>query len=82
MLYRLQLGPRRTSESLQTRVEFPLHDNSIWGMERHSTKWQRFLQQRNGEKSKKGCPIFCDNTKGKHSRVGLQLSTFCDTVLG
>ena len=76
MLHRLQLGPRRTSESLQTRVEFPLHDNSIWGMERHSTKWPRFLQQRKGEKPQKVRSIFSDSTKGKHCGVGLQLSIF------
>ena len=43
MLHRLQLGPRSTPGGLQTRVEFPLHDDSVWEMGRHSTKWTRFL---------------------------------------
>ena len=47
-------------------VEFPLHDNSVWGMERHSTKWTRFLLQRNRKKPRKGCSIFNDDSKGKY----------------
>ena len=46
MLHRLQLSSPRASKSLQTRVGFPLQDNSVRGMERYFTKWPRFLQQR------------------------------------
>ena len=82
MLHRLQLSSPRTSKSLETRVGFPLQDNSVWGMERYSTKWPRFLQQRITKESHEECATFSDNTKGKHGGVGLQLPVFYNFVLG
>ena len=82
MLHRLQLGPRSTPGGLQTRVEFPLHDDSVWEMEDIPKNGHDFYNNETTQSLKKNARYLTTIQKGKHGRVGLQLSNFCNLVFG
>ena len=76
MLHRLQLSSPRASRSLQTRVGFPLQDNSVLGNEKIFHKMAAISTTKNHEKVTQRMRDFWRQYKGETQLSGIAVVYF------